>query len=215
MSCAPIPRLAAALAAAQAKFKPLAKNREVTIRPKERAAYTFRYADLQACIEATRPALAEQELAVIQTITGGELITTLVHSSGEAVSSSIPLGTPRDLAEPKAYGAAVTYLRRYAYTAILCLAADDDLDEDGKDPGEEQAEGRRGGRAADGRQARGDQASKAESAPQLITEGQAKWLERKILAGGQTVEAVLKRFNLGTLAAISVGDFETLRGELS
>lgn len=123
-----------ALAAAQGAFSPIAKNRSVTITMKTGGKYNFRYADLEAVIAATRPALAANGLAVVQVIEVLEgrnvLSTSLVHSSGDAITSVMPVSYGPE-SDPKAYGALITYLRRYAYTSLLCVSADDDLDEGG------------------------------------------------------------------------------------
>ena len=126
--------LFAALAKAQGEFKPVAKNRAVQIRMKEGGTYRFEYADLEQLISCTRPALAANGLAVVQRVTEDALTTDLLHAKGGRISSRTEL--PRMGQDPKAYGAAITYLRRYAYSALLCLAADDDLDEDGQEAGD-------------------------------------------------------------------------------
>lgn len=119
-----------ALAKAQGEFKPIEKNKTVTIKPREKPQYTFSYADLEELIAKTRPALTANGLAVSQQLHEGKLVTQLLHAEGGLITSEI--GVPRADGEPKSYGALLTYLRRYAYSALLCLAADDDLDEDGQ-----------------------------------------------------------------------------------
>lgn len=128
-------KLAAALAKAQGDFKPVAKNRAVQIRMKEGGTYRFEYADLEQLISATRPALAANGLAVVQRIEKDVLISELLHADGGVVFSHNDL--PRVGQDIKAYGAAITYLRRYAYGALLCISADDDLDEDGEGAGDD------------------------------------------------------------------------------
>lgn len=123
-----------ALSRAQGEFLPLVKNREVVI-TSQKGSYKFRYADLEACIAATRPALAKHELAVTQPVvtkedTGEEFIeTSLHHSGGGSIFSRARL--PAIQGDFKSFGAAITYLRRYCYCAMLGIAADDDLDENG------------------------------------------------------------------------------------
>lgn len=154
-------QLYAALAKAQGAFKAVAKNRTVTIRPRDKAAYTFRYADLEQLLECTRPALAANGLSVVQLVLDSKLVTVLGHESGASIRSELPLpGKPES--DPKTYGAMMTYLRRYAYGALLGLAADDDLDEDGQEAGS-----RPGGR---------DDPQHTER-PALIREGEAKAME--------------------------------------
>lgn len=125
--------LYAALSAAQAEFRPIGKNRSVLIRS-ERGAYQFRYADLETILSAVRPALSKHGLAVTQTVESyGEddyLWTRLVHSGGGAIGGRVRL--PRPSNDPKAFGAVITYYRRYALSSLLAVAADDDLDENGE-----------------------------------------------------------------------------------
>ena len=127
-----------ALAKAQGEFSGLAKNREVEIIMKSGGRYKFRYADLEAVLSATRPALAANGLAVVQVIAGDALETVLTHESGASITSSVPLPTPGG-GDIKSYGATIMYLRRYAYTSLLCVAADDDLDENGQEAAPAQA----------------------------------------------------------------------------
>ncbi len=53
------------------------------------------------------------------------LVTTLRHVSGNTIEGMLPLepAKPRD---PQSMGSAITYARRYAYMAILGIAAEDD-----------------------------------------------------------------------------------------
>ena len=137
--------LYAALAKAQGEFTPLAKNREVEITMKSGGRYKFRYADLEAVLSATRPALSSNGLAVIQRIAPvpganfSELVTAILHKDGGLIESSIQLPSNSG-GDIKNYGATISYLRRYALTSLLCVAADDDLDEDGQEPGDGQSQ---------------------------------------------------------------------------
>ena len=90
------------------------------------------YANLATVLDAVTAPLAANGLIVTQTFTpwdGGYTIlrTTLAHSSGESIVSEVvmPLeANPRN--QLHSFGAACTYLRRYALLAILNLAAEDD-----------------------------------------------------------------------------------------
>lgn len=136
--------LYAALAQAQGEFKPIEKNREVSIRTKEGYTYQFRYADLEQIISATRPALSSNGLCVIQRVLQQDganhsvLETVLMHKDGGSITSTSRL-PPETLGDLKQFGAGMTYMRRYAYSALLCVSADDDLDEDGQGAGEQPA----------------------------------------------------------------------------
>lgn len=112
--------LAAALAKAQASFKPAIKD----------AANPFfksKYVDLAGAIEACRDALSANGLAVVQATDAGEkmtLHTTLLHSSGEWIGSSYPVNPQKN--DPQGIGSALTYARRYSLMALIGLAAEDD-----------------------------------------------------------------------------------------
>lgn len=135
--------LYAALAKAQGEFQPLVKNRSVEIRKNGQKLYDFRYADLEEITAKTRPALAKHGLATIQLIlpkgNQSALVTKLVHEGGGSIESEIvvPHGAGGEI---KAYGATLSYLRRYAKSALLDVAADDDLDEGSEGVGEERSE---------------------------------------------------------------------------
>lgn len=127
-----------ALAKAQGEFQPIEKNRSVTIDIKNEqrqkiGQYQFRYADLEEITAKTRPALSKHGLATIQPIgpakhgSGIALFTQLIHESGGMLISELSVTTgQRDI---KALGAEISYLRRYAKSAMLDIAADDDMDE--------------------------------------------------------------------------------------
>lgn len=129
-----IAKLACALAKAQGAFNAIAKNRTVKIQTREKGAYTFSYADLEAIIAATRPALSANGLSLVQPIIGDKLYTILTHESGEQIESWMSL-PQMHAADPKSFGALVSYLRRYGQQSMLNVAADDDVDEDGAGAG--------------------------------------------------------------------------------
>lgn len=136
-------QLFASLAAAQGEFDPIVKNRQVRIQMKQGGAYNFRYADLEEITAKTRPALSKHGLATIQIInpskvarqgfSGLSLFTRLVHKSGAELVSEIEI--PGYGGDIKVLGAGISYLRRYAKSSLLDVAADDDLDENGQEAG--------------------------------------------------------------------------------
>jgi len=123
-------KLAAALAKAIPNMQPLVRNC-ISHYAKKGPDGKLQpdYADLAQCHKSTAKALAEQGLVVIQTMTlgdGGDTIlnTQMLHSSGEWLSSVLPVRAPNN--DPQKLSAAVTYARRTAYCAIVGIAADDD-----------------------------------------------------------------------------------------
>lgn len=134
--------LACALAKAQAEIVNPEKSLTATIVapfPSEEVR-TFRYAPLSSGLELVRKSLGRHEIATVQTTTienGGliHLTTTLLHSSGEWVSSDWPVGPCSDTAAPHRLGAALTYARRYALFTMVGIAGEDDLDAPDRDLG--------------------------------------------------------------------------------
>jgi len=114
--------LAAALAAAQGEMSSAKKDGT-------NPHFASHYATLAAVWDACREPLAKHGLAVVQTTErddgGLVLITSLLHSSGEAVSGRMPVvaGKAGDM---QSLGSALTYARRYGLAAIVGIAPDDD-----------------------------------------------------------------------------------------
>lgn len=125
-------KIYAALAKAQAEFPRIEHNCSVSVQLKSGGYYTFTYADLTKIIEKTRPALVRNELACFQrTIISPDgknetLITTLGHSSGEIIESSKTLPI---CINPQDHGSAMTYYRRYQYSAITGISSEEDTDD--------------------------------------------------------------------------------------
>lgn len=115
------------LAAALADF-----HKQVGSIVKNNSSYNFKYADLAATLNVVMPVLCENGLVVTQTFMPFEegstiLRTTLLHSSGESVTSDMPMPTlPSKGNVMQELGSAITYMRRYSLMAILCLAPEDD-----------------------------------------------------------------------------------------
>src|SRR6476661_6603761 len=128
--------LAAALAKAQAEIVNPEKSLTATIEspfPRE-GQRTFRYAPLSVGLDIVRKCLGHHEIATVQSTaidrdTGLiKLTTTLVHASGEWVSSDWPVCASSETAAPHRMGAALTYARRYALFTLVGIAGEDDLD---------------------------------------------------------------------------------------
>lgn len=129
MQSAEIGKLTEALSKFQGSIQQPKLNKSVKVTTKEGRTYTFQYADLGACISAATPELQKNGLAVIQTIQGQVLVTTLSHVSGEYINSQVPLNQQTLFSTAfQNIGSMITYLKRYAYCAILGIVADDDDD---------------------------------------------------------------------------------------
>lgn len=93
-----------------------------------------KYADLGAVIETSRPVLAKHELAVTQfPVCDGDKIgvtTCLTHSSGEWIEDTIFINSTdsKGLSVAQSAGVVISYLRRYAWAAVLGMYADEDTD---------------------------------------------------------------------------------------
>lgn len=126
-----INELASALAKAQAGIKKPEKNKTVTVRTKAGGTYTFDYADLGAITDAIRHPLATNGLSYAHLIDRDEkatwLVTVLMHSSGQFLTTRYPLPANPD---PKEFGGAITYGKRYSLSALTGCVADDDADAD-------------------------------------------------------------------------------------
>jgi len=118
---ASIGSLAAALAKAHKQFQPIIKGE---VNP----FFKSKYADLATVIEATKAGLSDNGIAVLQlpafTRSEGmvEIKTILAHSSGEWIASSLEL--PIAKTDAQAVGSAISYGRRYSYSAILNVASE-------------------------------------------------------------------------------------------
>jgi len=128
--------LGAALAKAQAAIANPEKSLTATIVspfPRE-GVRTFRYAPLSSGLDLVRKCLGQHEIATVQTTAIDRdsglirLTTTLVHASGEWVSSDWPVCPVSQTAAPHRLGAALTYARRYALFTLVGIAGEDDLD---------------------------------------------------------------------------------------
>lgn len=118
-----IEALAKAMAAAQKKLKNAPLN-------KTNPHFKSKYADLAGIRDATAPILAEHGLSISQftTVDGETLVlcTRLLHESGQWMQGEYPL--PMVLDKPQSMGSALTYARRYAWSAACGIAAEDDDD---------------------------------------------------------------------------------------
>lgn len=119
-----------ALAAAQAEFPAIGKNKEVTVTPRDGGRpYKFKYATLETIFSAVRPALAKNGLSVFHRIEYQEgkplIVAVLTHKDGGNIECPFFLPLAGKMQE---MGSALTYGRRYTLQCVLGIAADDDDD---------------------------------------------------------------------------------------
>lgn len=166
--------LAAALCAVQGELKP-------AIKQADNPFFKSKYVDLPGVWEAIRPLLSKNGLSVVQTFTasadGPTIVTTLMHKSGQWVSSELFLKPAKS--DPQGVGSAITYGRRYALAAMVGVVADEDDD----------------GNAA----SQGGQAYTAKVSAPFVpcsTENAAKLSEyAKIKIGSDAIEKALTKYN--------------------
>jgi hypothetical protein len=120
-----IVNIAAALVRAQGKFPPILRTKTAEIKS-EKANYKFRYAPLDEILRDIRPTMIEEGLALMQGVEGFNLVTTILHSSGEWISHSMDM--PHAYPSPRAFGSELSFRRRYSLTAVLGLAPEEDDD---------------------------------------------------------------------------------------
>ena len=120
---APVDAFIKALVGLQAELPVVTKN---AVNPH----FGSKFADLATIIETVRPLLAKHGFALTQHPEHHEgqptLVTRLWHSGGSSVRSEMLLCMGKN--DPQSQGSALTYARRYAISAILGLATEEDDD---------------------------------------------------------------------------------------
>lgn len=122
-----------ALAKAQAEITAPERNRTVKVTPKSGGTgYSFKYATLDAIIETVRKPLTSNHLWFTQILKQDQqqgifiLDTRLMHASGQWLACQTPLIV--EGATNQSFGSALTFMRRYALTSLLGIAAEEDDD---------------------------------------------------------------------------------------
>lgn len=117
-----INEIATALAKAQA---------ELSSAKKDQSGYGYNYSDLASVINSSRDVLTRNGLAVVQlvgpTTDKVSLTTILTHTSGQffKTESSIDLVEMKGCNKAQMAGSSLSYLRRYAYQAIIGQPSED------------------------------------------------------------------------------------------
>lgn len=113
-----------ALAAAQGEFDSIELN---CVNPH----YKSKYCNLSSIRKAIQPTLTKYNLAITQTIeeknvNDFSLVTTIYYKTGEKISSSMLISKSNK--NDQQIGSTLTYMRRYALTAMLNIVGDEDDD---------------------------------------------------------------------------------------
>jgi hypothetical protein len=120
-----IGKISEALSKAQGQIKPAAFDAT-------NPHFKSKYATLASIMEAARPALSANGIAVIQgTSVEGDPIrvkvtTILAHVSGEWIKDSLSIKPMADTAQ--AVGSAISYSKRYLFSAMVGIVGDEDDD---------------------------------------------------------------------------------------
>jgi len=114
-------KLVAAMLKARQAFKPIVKDKDG-----QAGNRRFKYAPLDAVLDAVMPALYANDLLLTQGTDGHELVTRLDHVSGEWREHRMPIN--EEHANMQSYGIELTYRRRYAIQPMLGIVTEDDTD---------------------------------------------------------------------------------------
>ena len=102
---------------------------------KGEAGYGYSYADLPAIFDVVNPLLKSNGLGFTQLVQGQSIVTVLFHiESGETIESTTDIPQDVKLAKMNDFqvlGSAITYIRRYALSAMLGVVTDKDTDANG------------------------------------------------------------------------------------
>jgi hypothetical protein len=105
---------------------------EVPVIHKGTKAFKYTYTTLTDIFKVINPLLEKHGLGFTQLLQGDSIETVIFHiESGESITSVVNIPQGVQLANQNQFqvlGSAITYLRRYAISAALCLVTDADLD---------------------------------------------------------------------------------------
>lgn len=191
-----INEIIAALAKAQGKIQPAAKD-------KANPFFKSKYADLSSVWDACRDALTENGLAVVQTINktpdGMSLITTLGHSSGQWMRSEMPIMLTKT--DPQSLGSIITYYRRYCLAAMTGVAPEDDDAEKAQAPYRNQKNSQPDPKYVEPKKMSPDQANELKLILSECDLEYVKWFNAKLM----------KNYNTQDFCQISAENFDNMK----
>lgn len=88
--------------------------------------FKSKYATLENIINTVKPVLGKHGLSYAQFPSGEGLTTVLMHTSGQWIAQDAKITIKEQT--PQGQGSAITYMRRYALSAALGIATEEDDD---------------------------------------------------------------------------------------
>lgn len=189
----------------------VARNQFPDIKKTKKAnlgSYSYSYADFGEIWRAVDPILSANQLTLLQILDCDNahptLTTVLSHDEGEFIQGTVPLPPYSDA---QGMGAAITYIKRYALSALLGIVTEDD--DDGQAAMPRQSSGVRpappsqsAGRPQDRKPMEGD-----------ATEKQMKFMNELLLKVNEPLitDKVSKQFASETIEALKYGNYPALK----
>ena len=107
---------------------------EIPTMPKDSQAYGYKYADLDTITKVIKPVLFKHGVGYLQSVgqgvSGLTLTTRFFHKSGQWIEGEalLPVITNTKSNAAQSMGMSITYMRRYALSAMLGITSDEDTD---------------------------------------------------------------------------------------
>ncbi|MDX1769916.1 MAG: ERF family protein [Planococcaceae bacterium] len=140
------------------------------LKDKDNPFFKSKYVPLENVVEAITEISAKHGLSFLQYPVNQEsrvgIITILMHSSGEFIETEPIFATPAKQ-DAQATGSVITYLKRYALSAVFGITSDQD--DDGNSASQ-----------SDNKQQQKQQAPPPSSNPNLLTDAQVKLIKTKL-----------------------------------
>ena len=164
--------------------------------------FKSKYANLQAVVESARPSLCKNGLSVTQYVDqNGDgfdyLCTMLGHKSGQYIISRMKLNPVKQ--DVQSLGSYITYIRRYAYSAIVGVY-DGIEDDDGNSATVEYIPSTSIPRVEQ------REVQQSFSADELVSEKQVKYISFQIGQNKELFRDVLQKYNVQNIQSIKKSD---------
>lgn len=118
----------------QSNLKTIQKNKTAVVKGTSKSGqpyeYQFKYADYTSIIEGIKKPMADAKLGFTHQMIEGVLVTSIIHESGESLTTSSQLPS---IADPQKFASWLTYFKRYHLGSLLGIATDEDVDAAGVD----------------------------------------------------------------------------------